>query len=123
MKIAILAALLVWGAAVLSPAAAQDNDSPYLTLYLKRWEIAKLEVERARIELANEERTLERYRPLVARHVISRQRFEAQELAVQVARLEVDELRARASEAESLYDVTRLRIENGLDVPVCPEGE
>jgi multidrug resistance efflux pump len=123
VKIAILAALLVWGAAVLSPAAAQDNDSPYLTLYLKRWEIAKLEVERARIELANEERTLERYRPLVARHVISRQRFEAQELAVQVARLEVDELRARASEAESLYDVTRLRIENGLDVPVCPEGE
>ena len=108
------------------PALAQVREtepSPYIQLYLKSWEMKKLEVDVARIELANEARVLERLRPLVGQGVISKQRFEEQLIKVEIAQLEVDNRGAKASQAQSLYEVNKLRVENGLEVEICPEGE
>ena len=108
------------------PAFAQAREtaaSPYIQLYLKSWEMKKLEVDVARITQANEARVLERLRPLVGQGVISKQRFEEQLIKVEIAQLEVDNRGAEAAQAQSLYEVNKLRIENGLEVEICPEGE
>jgi multidrug resistance efflux pump len=112
--------------AVTLPAFAQKESlatSPYIQLYAASLQQAKLEVDVARLTLANEEKLLERYRSLVAQGVFSRQKFEEQAIKVEVARLEVDNLSARAAQAQSLFEVNKLRVENGLEVSVCPEGE
>jgi multidrug resistance efflux pump len=125
-KIAKRVILALVSGAFSFPAFAQRTESttsPYIQLYAANWAQAKLEIDVARITLANETRLLERYRPLVAKGFLSQQKFEEQSIKVEVAKLEVDNLVARAAQAQSLYEVNKLRIENGLDVPVCPEGD
>jgi multidrug resistance efflux pump len=113
-------ALLVGSLAM--PAFAQDSN-PYVHIYLKRWEIAKLQAQREAIELAYEERMLQRLQSLVARGVISRQQVEVQEINVQSARLRKENYEGKAAEAQALYAVNKLRVQNGLEVSVCPEGD
>ncbi len=103
--------------------AFSQNTSPYLRLYQAKSKADKLETEVARISLNNEKKSLERLRPLVSRGVISRQQFEEQQIKVDIAKLEVDNLEAVSSQSDSLLYVNKLRIENGLEVPICPEGE
>jgi multidrug resistance efflux pump len=125
MNVNIVVLALASGAFAL-PAAAQIQEnltSPYIRLYAANWQQAKLEIEVARIALANESKLLERYRTLVSQGIISRQTLEAQSIKVDIARLEVDNWNAIVAQAQSLYEVNKLRVENGLDVPVCLEGE
>lgn len=123
LNVQLMVLALGLGALGLPVLAQAQGRSPYTQVYLKSWEIKKLHVDIARIELAHEARVLERLRPLIAQGVISRQTFEEQEIKTEVARLEVDNRSAEAAQAESLYEVNKLRIDNGLEVPVCPEGE
>lgn len=97
--------------------------SPYVELYAKIWQLRNLEAEKEELVLRNEEKVLQRYRPLVAQGVITRQRFEEQQALVDTLRMQVESLRARGAESEALYELTRLKVENGFEVEVCPEGE
>jgi multidrug resistance efflux pump len=108
---------------LLSTQAFAQSQSPYLKLYQARLEAAEQSVEEAQISLEFENKSLARLRPLLDQGIISQQRFEEQSIKVEVAKLNVDNLRAQASQAEALFEVNKLRIDNGLEVPVCPEGE
>ncbi len=98
-------------------------ESPYTTLYKARLYAAQSEVGAAQVELEFENRVLARLWPLVQQGVISKQKYEEQAVKTEVAKIEVANLKAKASQAQSLFEVNQLRIENGLEVPVCPEGE
>ena len=102
---------------------ALAQQSPYLKLYQARLTGAEQSVAEAKIDLDFENKLLTRLRPLVSEGIISKQRYDEQDIKTQVARIAVDNLNAEASQAKALFDVNKLRIDNGLEVPVCPEGE
>ena len=103
--------------------AFEELESPYITIYGKGLEITLIAVERQRIVLANEQRNLERYRYLLNQRVISQQIFDEHQTRVNVALVAVDDLRAKAAQQQALYDIVKLKVDNGLEVAVCPEGD
>ena len=110
-------------ALLLAGSARSQELSAYVQIYQQQWEIDKLEVASAKIVLANSSKNLERFRPLIADGVISQQAFEQEAIKVELAQIEVDRRSAAAAESQSLFEVNKLRIDNGLEVSICPEGE
>lgn len=103
-------------------AARADDRNPYMVVYYNNWQIAELEMQSEQVNLENEELNLARYQQLWETRAISRQQLEEQELKTETIRFEVDTLAAKAAEKRELYKVNRARVDNGLEVPVCPEG-
>lgn len=101
----------------------ESSPSPYLTIYAKGLEITKIAVERQRIVLANEERNLARYAYLLSRKVIAQQIYDAQKTRVDVSRVSVADLKAKVAQQQALYNIVKLKVDNGLEIAVCPEGD
>lgn len=118
-----LRTVFIFGAMAAAFSSQAFAESPYTTLYKARMYAAESEVAQAKIELDFENRVLTRLWPLVQQGVISRQKYEEQAVKTEVAKIEVDNRKAKATQAQTLFEVNQLRIENGLEVPVCPEGE
>lgn len=100
--------------------AQAQNSNPLVEIYEQQWRMDQLEIKKYRLQLAFEERTLQRYKRLHDQRVLSRQQVEEQEIIVDTARLDIEVAQRKAAESESLVEVTRLRVENGLEVDICP---
>ena len=123
-KVLFLAlSVLALGSLGVRGARADDEDrNPYMVVYYNNWQIAELEVQEEQVNLANEEVNLARYEQLWESRAISRQQLEEQRLKTDTIRFNVDTLEAKAAEKRQLYIVNRARVDNGLEVPICPEG-
>ena len=126
MKLKYLSAFLAFAIVAESSFSLQalaDSKNPYVEIYAARAEIAKLEIERQDFLVAKEQKVLERLRPLVANGIISRQQFGSQEVILQKARVVRSNLQVKTAQAQALSRVNSLRIDNGLEVSICPEGD
>lgn len=115
--------VLALGSLSVRGARADDEDrNPYMVVYYNNWQIAELETQEEQVNLANEEVNLARYEQLWESRAISLQQLEEQRLKTDTIRFNVDTLEAKAAEKRQLYIVNRARVDNGLEVPICPEG-
>lgn len=96
--------------------------SPYLQVYMSQLQADKLEVDAAQFQVKLEKRNLERLKSLLEDGIISELQVDQQQVKVDEALLEVANLEAVSSQSESLFELTKLRIESGLEVSVCSEN-
>lgn len=102
-------------------AVSEDAEtSPYVILYARRVDIAKVEIEKQRFEVDLAEANFRRVQRLLSSGAASREEFDERHAELGIARTRVKNLELRLREEEALYEIARLRIANGLDMPICP---
>lgn len=101
--------------------AARAN--PYVNLYAKRLDVAKLEVKRQSSIAENERVKWVRMKGLADQGAVPRIQADVQETAWKVAVKKVAIANAKVSKAEALLSIARQRTDAGLDMPVCSAGE
>lgn len=103
--------------------AAESTRNPYLVIHFNNWKIAEIEAQEESINLTNEEINLTRFEELARVGALPSQDLEQQKLKTDTIRYRYEALLAKAVEKRELYNVNRIRFENGLQVPFCSEGD
>jgi multidrug resistance efflux pump len=99
------------------------TENPYVSLYAKRLEVARLEVQRQSRIVENERTKWVRISGLVKQGAVTRAEADAQQTAWLVAAKKLEVAKAKISKAEAFLSIARQRTDAGLDMPVCKAQE
>ena len=104
-----------------SLALAEDSKetSPYVILYARRVEIVKVEIEKQHFQVDLADANFRRVQKLVGSGAASREDYDERAAWLGIAKARLKDLELRLREEEALYEIARLRIGNGLDMPIC----
>jgi len=119
--LAACCALLATPVVASSDAKAQDSKetSPYVILYARRVEIVKVEIEKQHFQVDLADANFRRVAKLVGSGAASKEDYDERAAWLGIARARLKDLELRLREEEALYEIARLRIANGLDMPIC----
>ncbi|MCC7114215.1 MAG: hypothetical protein IT520_07520 [Burkholderiales bacterium] len=118
----ILAAALTLAAA--TPALSQDDPfavdaNPYVQLYARRVDVAKVQVEKqeAQVRFDTDQLTMTQY--LADRNAASKEELRRAQLALALSQAALRESKFLVGEAEATLQIARVRIGGGQDMPIC----
>ncbi len=99
---------------------AEDKEtSPYVILYARRVEIVKVEIEKQHFQVALADANFRRIQRLVGSGAATNEDYDERSALLGIARARLKDLELRVREEEALYEIARLRISNGMDMPIC----
>ena len=111
--------LVLLGLAMVAPAFAQE--SPYLTLYRRRVEVARANLERQKVNVKYDLDRLQRGERLYQSRAVSLEELNELRRRYELATSEVTVLETKAAEAAALLDTVQLLVQTGRPVPLCNE--
>ena len=103
--------------------AEQVRENPYVNLYAKRLEVARLQVQREASISENERIKWVRMSGLANQGAVPRIDADAQETAWKVSVKKVAIAKSRVSKSEALLSIAKQRTAAGLAMPVCTDRE
>jgi chaperonin GroEL (HSP60 family) len=101
--------------------AEENTENPYILIYKFRLASTRADLDQAKVTLKNAENRLNILQDLNRDGAIGELTVKDQEALVATTKLSIVGLEAKAQEADALYQVARIRIAAGLEMPVCPE--
>jgi hypothetical protein len=104
---------------VLAGSGDDKETSPYVILYARRVEIVKVEIEKQHFQVDLADANFRRIQRLLGTGAASREDYDERAAWLGIAKARLKDLELRLREEEALYEIARLRIANGLDMPIC----
>ena len=96
-----------------------SSKNPYVNVYSKRLEVARLEISKQATIAANERIKWVRMQDLASKGAVSLQQADAQETMWKLAVQKMAIAKAKALKSEALLSIARQRVDAGLEMPLC----
>ncbi|MEY4632184.1 MAG: hypothetical protein RIQ81_2304 [Pseudomonadota bacterium] len=109
----------IFDASAIGAVDEEVETSPYVILYARRIDIVKVEIERQRYAVDLADANFRRVERLLPSGAASREEYDERYAMLGMAKARLKDLELRVQEEQALYEIARLRIANGLDMPIC----